>query len=183
MRVQRADRGFTLTELMLTVAVAATILAMAVPVMTDVTESSRLNAAAREIERELQGARLNAVTANRILRVRLNCPVAGEYRTVEYLADATRDDPASRCEERAYPFPAPDDDLLTRPNHDGPLRRTPTGTTISSEIVEFHPDGRSRAVVSNASQEIVTPLTVTVTRHSRTRAITINGAGKIQIQP
>ena len=41
------SRGFTLIELMMTIAVAATLLAIGVPVLMDVTENSKLNAAAR----------------------------------------------------------------------------------------------------------------------------------------
>ena len=39
----RTERGFSLTELMLTIAVAGTLMAMAVPIMQDVTASTRLN--------------------------------------------------------------------------------------------------------------------------------------------
>src|SRR5262245_65943729 len=80
------ERGFSLVELMLTVAFAITLLTIAVPVMTDVSDGSKLNGAAREIERELQSARLKSVSTNRLLRGRLNCPGTGRYRTVEYRA-------------------------------------------------------------------------------------------------
>jgi type IV fimbrial biogenesis protein FimT len=82
MRFLRGNaRGFTLIELMMTVALAATLLAIGVPVMLDVTESSKLTGAAREVERELQSARLRAVANNRSLRVRLNCPATGYCQT------------------------------------------------------------------------------------------------------
>ena len=50
--IHRSQRGFSLTELMLTVAIAATIMGMAVPVLTDVSATIKLNEAARMIERE-----------------------------------------------------------------------------------------------------------------------------------
>ena len=118
------ERGFSLTELMLTVTVAATLAGIGVPVYLNVTESAKLNGAARELEREFQSARLHAVSANRSLRVRLNCPTTGYYRTVEYLATAA-DNASNRCLVSAYPFPA-DDDVTTRPNYDGPPRVLPT---------------------------------------------------------
>jgi prepilin-type N-terminal cleavage/methylation domain-containing protein len=175
-----SDRGFSLTELMLTVAVAATLMGIALPVMRDVSESSKLGAATREVERELQAARLKSVTANRILRVRLNCPSTGYYRTVELLSDA-RDTAANRCLQSAYPFPA-DVDLMTRPNYDGPVRVLPAGATIANEVFEFHPDGTAYRVVTNVAQNITAPVTLTVTRYGKSKAMTINGAGKIQIQ-
>lgn len=165
---------------MLTVAVAATVMAMAVPVVSNVSDGTKLSAAAREIEREFQSARMKAVTVNRVLRVRLNCPAAGFYRTVEYLNNGT-DTAGNRCQLGAYPFPG-DTDLMTLPNYDGPVRVLPQEATVTTDVIEFHPDGTARRVVSNVSQAITTPLTITVTRKNKSKAITINGAGKIQLQ-
>lgn len=177
----RRDRGFTLPELMLTLAVAATIAAMAIPVMGDMTRTIKLNEAARTVERELQDARLRAVSSNRILRVRLNCPSTGALRTVEFL-NAAADTAADRCSQTAYPYPAPDSDILTRPNYDGPIRLLPTPATISNGIIQFHPDGTAKNVVSGVAQTIATPVTITVTRYSLSRTVTVNAAGKVQVQ-
>jgi prepilin-type N-terminal cleavage/methylation domain-containing protein len=177
-----SQRGFTLPELMLTVAVAGTIMAIAVPVMTDVSDASKLGAATRELEREFQSARLKAVSSNRILRVRLNCPAAGYYRTIEYVGSSTVDNATHRCLPTAYPGGDADNDVMTRPNYDGPMREMPLGATVSDGILEFHPDGTARTVVSNVSTAIATPVTVTVTRKSKTKSMTINAAGKIQLQ-
>ena len=117
------ERGFSLTELMLTVTVAATLLAIGVPVLTDVTEGSKLNGAARELEREFQSARLRAVSSNRSLRVRLNCPATGYYRTVEVLGTAA-DTATNRCLSAPIRFRRTTD-LTTRPNYDGPPRVLP----------------------------------------------------------
>ena len=179
-RVPLSERGFSVNELMLTVAVAVSLMAIGVPVMTDVSEGAKLNGAARELEREFQSARLKSVTANRILRVRINCPAAGFFRTVEYLNTAA-DAAANRCVESAYPFPA-DDDLMTRPNYDGPLRILPLGATVANQVVEFHPDGSAYEVVGNVPQRIANVVTVTVTRMNKSKRITINGAGKVQLQ-
>ena len=177
---KRSAHGFSLVELMMIVAVAGTLAVIALPVMTNVSDSSKLNASAREIERELQSARLKAVSTNRILRVRLNCPGTGYFRTVEYL-NSSADTATNRCLPTSYPFPA-DNDLMTRPNYDGPLRALSSETFVSTAVLEFAPDGTVQQVVSNVRQAIVTPVSITVTRKYKSKAITVNGAGKIQLQ-
>jgi len=182
-RILRQERGFSLIELMLTVAVAATIMGMAVPVMTDISATMKLNEAARMIERELQDARLKAVQANRPVRVRTNCPAAGFVRTVEVLGTAA-DAVANRClTNGSYPFPSdPDGDLSTGPNYDGPVRVIPNGATVGTVIYQFQPDGTVFSVVANVPARIAVEQTMTITRSGRSRTVRINGAGKIQLQ-
>lgn len=181
-KVLRAERGFSLIELMLTVAIGATIIAMAVPVVTDISASIKLNEAARLVEREFQDARLKAVQTNHALRVRTNCPAAGFVRTVEVLG-ATADSATGRCLTSSYPFPSdPDNDLSTGPNYDGPMRVIPNGATVSTVIYQFQPDGTVFNVVANVPARISSEQTVTITRAGRSRTVKINGAGKIQLQ-
>jgi prepilin-type N-terminal cleavage/methylation domain-containing protein len=178
--VVRSARGFSFTELMMVIAVAGTLMVIGVPILNDLSEGTKLNGAAREVERELQSARLKAVTVNRLLRVRLNCPAGGYFRTVEVLNNST-DLASNRCLMTAFPFPAPDTDIMTRPNHDGPMRILPVNTTVTGQIVEFRPDGTAVEIVANLAQEIATPLTITVTRYGKSKTVTVNGAGKIQL--
>jgi type II secretory pathway pseudopilin PulG len=177
----RSERGYSLNELLLTVAVAATLMGMAVPLLSDVSEGSRFNASVRLVERELQSARLKAVTSNVTLRVRTNCPSAGYVRTVEVLGNAL-DSAANRCATAAYPFPPADTEMATRPNHDGPPRVLPEGTTVGDMVLQFTPDGTVQQVVANAPQRIDAPVTLTVQRNYKSKSVTINGAGKIQLQ-
>lgn len=176
----RTERGLSLTELMLTVAVAGTLMAMAVPVVQDVTAAARLNESVRIVERELQDARLRAVSANRALRVRLNCPTVGQMRTVEVLGNAA-DNSAGRCSTTSYPFPA-DQDLMTRPNYDGPLRFIPNAAEITTKDIQFFPDGTAQVVNSGAAQPIAGFESIEVKRRGVSRTVTVNGAGKVQLQ-
>ena len=48
--------------------------------------------------------------------------------------------------------------------------------------MQFQPDGTAYQVVSNVVTEITTPVSISVTRDGKSKAMTINGAGKIQIQ-
>lgn len=178
-----ASGGFSLVELMIVVAFAGTLMAISVPILSDISQTTKLNEAVRMVERELQGARLRAVNINRPLRVRLNCPAAGYLRTVEFIGGgSTADNSSNRCVLSAYPFPAGDTDTMTKPNYDGPMEVIPTGATMTTAVLEFEPDGTTYNVVSGAQQPISTPVTITVTRNGKSRTVTVNGAGKILLQ-
>jgi hypothetical protein len=53
---------------------------------------------------------------------------------------------------------------------------------VTDGVLEFRPDGTAFNVVANVAQPIATPLTITVTRNGKTKAMTLNAAGKIQYQ-
>lgn len=179
--ISRLDRGFSLIELMLVIAIAGTLAVVAVPVMTDLTESSKLSAATREVERELQGARLKAVSSNRSLRVRFNCPSEGHFRTVEVLG-TSEDSSTARCQLSGYPYPSADTNLMTRPNYDGPLQLLPHGATIAGATLEFRPDGTVYQVLAGSPEVISSAAMVKITRKEQTKVVTVNGAGRIQLQ-
>ena len=178
----RTERsGFTVVELLLVVAMIGTLAAMALPVMKDLTASIKLNEASRMVERELQSARLKAVSVNRVIRVRINCPAAGYIRSVEVLGTGA-DTAANRCVTTAYPFPAADTDVMTRPNFDGPVRFLPNGATVTTKVIQFSPDGTALDVVNGTPTAITTPITLTITRLSKSKTVTVNNAGKVQLQ-
>lgn len=177
----RKGHGFTITEMMLVVAVIATLSVIALPVMKDMTASIKLNEAARLVEREMQDARLKAVSSNRVIRVRLNCPSTGYIRSVEVLGTAA-DTATNRCTTTAYPFPPPDTDIMTRPNFDGPVRILTNGATVTNQVLQFSPDGTAMEVISGLPTTIATAVTVTIARDGKSKTVTVNNAGKIQLQ-
>lgn len=179
-RVVCTQRGFSLTELVLVVAMVGTLAAFAVPLSGDLIATMKLNEATRLIERELSDARLRAVSTNRALRVRTNCPAEGFVRTVEFMNTAA-DAAANRCLNTAFPFPA-DDDLMTLPNYDGPVRPLPNGATVNTVIYQFQPDGTVLNVVNNVVTAMAAEQTLTISRVNKSRTVRINSAGKIQIQ-
>src|SRR5688500_3374971 len=99
--------------------IAGIVMAMAVPSLQNMGEALALGEAQRRIASELNQARLKAVSTNRPMRVRFNCPAAGYYRTVELVGTpskpAAEDTAADRCAPAKYPSPAADVDPLTLP--------------------------------------------------------------------
>ena len=191
-RPHSGEAGYSLIDVMITCMMIGIVCAMAVPGVRDMTSGMRLAQGARDVERELQTARLKSVTTNRPMRVRLNCPAAGQFRMVELIGTSatpdTADGTTGRCSSTTYPYPPTDRNPLTRPNNDGPLRQLPTGVTFSgsaSPTLEFWPDGTVHKQAAAENPWSVLPTTgtaITVTKGSTTKSVTINGLGKIQLQ-
>jgi hypothetical protein len=188
----RSARGFSLTDMIATMAIIATVSAMAVPQAVGILEQYKLGMAARDVERELQFAKLKAVSTNRPMRVRFDCPASGQLRVVELIGSPSAPDPddadsmSNRCNETLYPYsPAGSaaKSRLARPNNDGPIRRLQDSTTFAAKMtLEFWPDGsvHADAGTGNPWPNIgATGKTLTMYRKGKTKNIMVNGFGKI----
>ena len=171
------------------VAVLGILTGISVPAFQNLTEGYKLGQTTREVERELQTARLKSVTSNRPIRVRFDCPAAGQYRMVELIGSpsvpAAEDSAANRCQETTYKSPANDNNPLTRPNHDGPMRRLPTGITFSAaNTLEFWPDGTVHQENGATLPWPVVPAagtSITLAKGAVTKRIDVTGVGKITL--
>ena len=66
---RKRERGFTLTELMVTIVVFAILAAIAIPTFMSLLPGMRLNGAARQVMTDLMAARMKAVSENNRFRV------------------------------------------------------------------------------------------------------------------
>jgi Tfp pilus assembly protein FimT len=174
-----------------TLAVIASVSAMSVPQMIDAVDSMRLGMSERDVERELQFARLKSVATNRPMRLRFDCPSAGKIRVVEVIGTPPLPDTndadtvTSRCSETTYPYKptGADQSRLTRPNNDGAIRTMYSGTTFTAkQTLEFWPNGTVHTacqVACPGGPAQVATVTLTLSRKSKTKNITVNGLGKI----
>jgi Tfp pilus assembly protein FimT len=188
---RREEWGYSLIDLMVTTAIVATVGGMAVAQVSKTVDSQRLGTDVRSVERELQTARLDAVKANQPVRVRFNCPSAGMYRRVELIGTVTNpangnDASANATARCLYPYPAQDQDPLTRPNNDGPIQRLNDKVSfLSVQTLEFWPNGTVHVDSGSTNAWPVigaTPVTLKLNKGSNVKMIQVNGLGKIQIQ-
>jgi prepilin-type N-terminal cleavage/methylation domain-containing protein len=167
--------GFSLLEVLVVLAVVGIIAAAAVPAVNEGMRRERLAGAARTVAMQVSTARLQAVTSNRRMRVRLNCPVPDQFRVVEVTGTGAIDAAADRCSEAAYPYPDPD--AAARPDLDGPVMRLRAGARFGAvQEIEVSPRGAVTALAGSL------PAFIEVTDGVETRSVRITAAGQIQIQ-
>ena len=58
----------------------------------------------------------------------------------------------------------------------------PGGATVSDRVLQFSPDGTAAEVVYGVVTTIATPVEITITRDGKSKTVTVNNAGKIQLQ-
>lgn len=185
------DSGVSMIDMLMVIAIIASLSAIAIPNFLSSIEQYRLGTSVRDVERELQFARLKAVATENAMRVRFNCPAVGQLRAVELIGTSANPDPAdnatNRCDETVYPYSptGADKSRLTRPNNDGPVRRLQKDVTFTATTtLEFWPDGTvhtacTAACVGGAPK--IDTVTISLQRKGKTKNITVNSLGKIQM--
>src|SRR5262245_13904106 len=82
-RVMRRDRGFSLIELLIVLAILAAISLTAVPWFLKITQRNKLKSAAFEVQTTLLAARMKAVKRNQPVSVVINTTQPIDLTTVE----------------------------------------------------------------------------------------------------
>ena len=75
--------GFSLVEIMIVVALVATMAAMTVPSVQGAIARYDLLTSGQQVVSTIRAARIQAVSRNQILKVRFDFPAAGQYQVVD----------------------------------------------------------------------------------------------------
>ena len=147
----RASIGFSFVDVVVVMALIGILSAIALPQVASIGDAIALGEAQRMVQSELQRARFKAVTTNRVMRVRFNCPLNGQFRMIELVGTSSApvavDLAANRCSGTDYPFPGADNNPVTLPNQDGPIRQVDSRVSFAAmQTIEFRPSGTAWSV-------------------------------------
>jgi prepilin-type N-terminal cleavage/methylation domain-containing protein len=158
----RSERGYTLFEVLIVVALIGIITAISVPVFMESNRRGALWSGAEQIGATVRSARLKAISQNTTYRVVFNCPSANELRSLILTGDPAIDDDAGRCG-------------ATYEGDSGTIE-LPGGVVYDVEdTTELLVTGRG--IFSAIGGAI--PATITVTHGAATRVLTVSGTGQI----
>lgn len=173
--------GFTLIDLLAAAAVIAVLAATVGPTLGSSMRLYALNTSAQTVAAAIRSARYTAVSKNRTVRVRFNCPAANQFRVVEVVGTSAVDAAADRCSEDVYPYP--DTDTAAAPNTDGPVETLPNGSQFGElQNLEIDPTGRMTPLTGcPACAAAAPPAAVVIGNGVETRTITITAHGQVQL--
>jgi prepilin-type N-terminal cleavage/methylation domain-containing protein len=164
----RSDRGFTLIEILVVVALIGILSAIGLPVLSESTNRNAVWTASEQIGSQVRQARLKAITRNQPFRVIFGCPGASQYRVLAVQGDAAIDDAADRCSQ-TY-------------EHDSGIFTMPVNVSYGMGLPILQVNGRGvYSIVGVAGPMPDTTITVQYgSTHSR--ALTVSSTGQITFE-
>jgi len=161
----RSERGYTLFEVLIVVALIGILTAISVPVFLESNARSNLWTGAEQLGAAVRSARLKAISQNTPYRVVFNCPAANEVRVLALQNDPDIDDTADFATRCGQTFEG-----------DSGTIELPTGVAYDAgDATALEINGRG--VFSSIGGAI--PLVVPVSHGAATRTLTISGTGQI----
>ena len=180
MNKNTGNAGFTLIEILLIVGLTSVLASIAIPEITAGMRRYDVTTASQQIASAVRTARFQAISQNRTLRVRFNCPAVGQFRIVEVVGSAI-DSAGNRCDPAVYRYP--DTDAANRPNLDGPLQVLPRGTAFTApDDLQIDTSGRITPLTGCPTcATAAPPASVVVGNSYANRTISISGSGQVTL--
>jgi len=158
----RTDRGYTLFEVLIVVALIATVSGIAIPVFLSSNALNDLWTGSERIGALVRQTRLKAISQNVGYEVRFNCPSAGRLRGLILTGNPAVDDDANRCNVNS----AGDSEIVQMPAGVAFTPAAATGLQVTG-----------RGVFTAVGDAI--PLTISVTYGASARYVTVSATGQI----
>ena len=159
----RSDRGFTLLELLVALALVGILASIAIPTLSESTNRNAVWTASEQIGTQIRQARLKAISRNSPFRIVFDCPADNQYRVL--VVDDTIDD-ADRCDN-------------TLPGDTG-VNVVPALVSFTDDLPAVQVNGRGMLSLIGGGE---LPLTITVQyRDTHSRALTVSFTGQITFE-
>jgi type II secretion system protein H len=175
-----SEAGFSLVEVVVVGGIMAIVAAIAVPTVASMLRRYALNSVAQQLAGTIRSARYTAVSKNKWVRIRFDCPATDQYRMIEYIADGTVDEAVDRCSLTAYPYP---DDTAGLPEVDGPVIDLPNGISLGTVTdIQIDPHGRLQPL-SGCPTCVVGSGTasLTVDDGTESQTVSVDRTGKVEV--
>jgi prepilin-type N-terminal cleavage/methylation domain-containing protein len=158
----RTERGYTLFEVMIVVALIATVSGIAIPVFLSSNALNDLWTGSERIGALIRQTRLKAISQNTTYEVRFDCPSAGKMRGLVMTGDPLVDNDANRCNVNSVG----DSEIVDMPSGVAFDPAAATGLQVTG-----------RGVFTAVGDAI--PLTISVTYGASARYLTVSATGQI----
>lgn len=159
----RSARGYTLIELLISLAIVGIVSAIAVPVFIESNARNGIWTGSELIGAQIRQARLKAISRNLSFRVRFDCPNAGEFRILQVTGVALIDNAANRCSAQQL--------------YDSGVYTMPTGVSFGA-VPTLEVSGRGvYTAIGSAIPQIIN-----VTYGASTRSLTVTATGQITFE-
>ena len=159
----RSDRGFTLLELLVALALVGILASIAIPTLSESTNRNAVWTASEQIGTQIRQARLKAISRNSPYRIVFDCPADNQYRVL--VVDDTIDD-EDRCDN-------------TLPGDTG-VNAVPALVSFTDDLPAVQVNGRGMLSLIGGGD---LPLTITVQyRDTHSRALTVSFTGQITFE-
>ena len=180
--MSRRESGFTLVEVVVVSAVAMITIGLAAPTLTGAMQQYQFNTDVQQLASTVRTARYKAVSTNRTMRVRLNCPSRGQMRVVQVTGNSGIDDAADRCDTSVYPYPG----ITPSTASDGPvmLMGTSINYPANASSIEISTTGRMVPLSGCPNCAAGSPpfvINVEDERNGLQRSVTVSASGSVTV--